>query len=137
MALSAVIITPLQRRWRLIAWSALVVVAGLSLAPLSAPPQTPSGSDKLVHVAMYAALMFCHGRGWPSRRWPLIALTLAGFGVGMECLQHFLPLRSASLADALANSLGVSIMLLDLRCRHARHHRTEPQLLEYTDQDTD
>lgn len=93
---------------------ALAGVALVSLLPLSGAPPTPSGTDKLVHVGLYAGLMYCHGRGWAQRDWLHIAILLCAYGVGLEFLQQAFPPRTRSFADALANCAGVSIMLLFL-----------------------
>lgn len=122
-----------RRRWRVIAWGALVLVAAISLLPLTATPKAPSGTDKLVHFGLYAGLMYCHARAWPRQRWPTLALVLAGYGAAMEVLQHFLPPRSASLADALANCVGVSIMLVILLYQYTRRRRTDHPTSQHTD----
>ena len=163
-----------RHRWRGTAWALLALVTAASLAPLPAVPGAPSGSDKLVHFAMYAALMYCYARAYLRPQWYLAAADLGpsycggaksvhfcanfryieplcssnsrktvldfplaslrtpksdrllaatgliGYGIGLEIFQYFLPPRSASLADALANSAGVLIML---RTLIGWHHR--------------
>ena len=106
-----------QARWAMTAWAALAGVALLSLAPIPGNPQAPTHTDKLVHVALYATLMFCHARAYPPARWLLVAAGLATYGAGLELLQQLVPPRGASLADALANCAGVSIMLMALTRR--------------------
>lgn len=108
------------RPWRLLSLLALAGVALVSLMPLSGAPPTPTGTDKLVHVGLYAGLMYCHGRGWTQRLWPRLGALLCTYGVGLEWLQQSFPPRTMSLADALANCAGVSIMLLLLYRRQRR-----------------
>lgn len=116
-----------RHRWRGAAWALLALVTIASLAPLPAMPGAPSGSDKLVHFAMYAALMYCYARAYPWGRWYIAAAGLIGYGIGMEIFQYFLPPRSASMADALANSAGVLIMLRTLiGWRHRSPGRHDP-----------
>lgn len=104
-----------RRRW--LAWAALAGVAVVSVLPPPSVPQVPVASDKLVHVLLYALLMYCFARAWTKSSWPVIALGLVVYGLLLEGLQHYLPLRSASLADAIANLAGVTIMLVALRQR--------------------
>jgi VanZ family protein len=98
--------------WRAVAWSAAVAVLGLSLAPLDVPPAlSPTNADKLAHATLHGGLMFCFARGYARRAWPFIALALVAYGGLIELLQGLTPTRMASVPDALANSLGISIML--------------------------
>lgn len=77
-------------------------------------PTAPRSSDELAHVVLYALLMYCHARAYPRSAWLGIALGLVAYGILMEGLQHYLPLRSASVADAIANLAGITIMLVVL-----------------------
>ncbi|MCB1746675.1 MAG: VanZ family protein [Gammaproteobacteria bacterium] len=94
------------------------VLAGAAVAALSLmppPADTPldavPGFDKLVHLAMYATLGVLALPAWPAApRWR-IALALAAYGVALEFTQGLVPGRMPSLADAVANCTGISIML--------------------------
>ncbi|MGE0483149.1 MAG: hypothetical protein AB7Q81_03325 [Gammaproteobacteria bacterium] len=93
--------------------AALAGVAALSLLPLpnTGGLDTLPGLDKLVHLLMYASLTALALRAHPRRpRWQL-ALALAAYGLALEGVQGLLPARTPSAADAVANCMGISIML--------------------------
>lgn len=96
----------------MLAWSGLVAVSAASL--LTAPPlpdELPDFTDKLVHAAMYATLMGLFVRAHPGLPALLLAAGLGAFGALIELLQGLTPARTASLADGVANCVGISIML--------------------------
>lgn len=92
---------------------AVVVLASLVVlfAPASATPSTlPPGTDKVVHLAMFAAL------AWTGRRagFPVagLAIGLAVYAAGSEVLQGLLPLgRTPDPLDALVDVVGVALGL--------------------------
>lgn len=93
--------------------AAFIVVA--STMKVSEFPSIPMpGIDKPVHFFMYALLTFVIALDYSKfvkRRLSCmnciaIPLIAALFGFLMECIQYFLPYRSFSLWDMLANMLG-------------------------------
>ena len=67
-------------------------------------------SDKLAHVAAYAVLALTGGvafRG--ARRLLILGAGLLLLGLGLEIAQAFIPGRSASGYDMLANMLGIAV----------------------------
>lgn len=103
-------------------------MAGLSLSPITAPPALDRlFVDKLVHCGMYASLMLCFSYGYPRRHWAACASGLTFYGVLLEFLQGQTAYRSASGMDALANLVGVSIMLW-LRVRRDNQLRSAARL---------
>ncbi len=88
-------------------FSALLVVAVLSLAPREAIPDTGI-SDKLGHFIAYSALSLLGLFAYPGKfgpRWVVAGLVL--YGIGLEVLQILVPSRFFSMGDILANTLGV------------------------------
>jgi len=86
---------------------ALVVVAGVSLAPMAWLGFRLDGYDKPLHLAAYFALAMLAALGWP--RWrvaALLGLPLAGLAV--EAAQSATG-RSFEWGDALANAGGIGI----------------------------
>lgn len=117
-----------RRQWRALAWLAVAGVAALSLMPIDVPvPPQLLDVDKLVHVGMYASLMLCFSYGYPRRHWAACASGLTFYGVLLEFLQGQTAYRSASGMDALANLVGVSIMLW-LRVRRDNQLRSAARL---------
>ena len=53
--------------------------------------------------------------------------TLAVFGAGSEFLQHFMPGRTTSLSDGVANMAGVGVALLIVWLIATRAAATAPQ----------
>lgn len=85
----------------------LVVVVVLSLTPASDLPSTGI-SDKIEHFLAYFALAATGVIGFHGRRDRLmIIFSLIAFGILMEIGQMFAPGRDTSIADAIANALGV------------------------------
>lgn len=95
---------------------AVILFAGLKPDPV---PQLFSQQDKLHHMLGFAALAFSLRLAFP--RLPLGWLVGASFAAALliEFGQGLLPQRTASLADMLANALGVS---LGLGCSQLLRH---------------
>jgi hypothetical protein len=92
--------------WPLCGVGAAIVLYG-SLSPALAPPDLLN-VDKLIHLFAYGALatvgfLPCGNarRGWP------IAATLLALGGFIEVAQTFVPGRSGSVGDFIANACGV------------------------------
>lgn len=65
-------------------------------------------SDKGVHFALFAVLGWLAAHiWWGTGVWRVVLLWLVALGVGTECLQAFIPGRGASVADFLADMLGL------------------------------
>lgn len=96
-------------KWVLAAAVTLNLVA--LFAPASGGVGLLPGSDKLVHVLLFAAV------AWPAVRlglpWPLVAGVLSVHAVGSEIIQHHLiPGRAGDPADVLADLAGVALGVL-------------------------
>jgi hypothetical protein len=104
-------------------WSAFAAALVVNLAVLLAPdpdvpaPSTP-GLDKLVHVAVFAALTWTGLRlGWAAR-WYVPAV-LAWAAVSEVVQAVVLPRRSGDPRDAVADAVGVLLAAV-LHARLAR-----------------
>ncbi len=99
----------LQGLWYGIGFSMLAFVTVLSLMPVSDGVDV---NDKLIHLFVYACLSSWFSLIVKSGRsliWVSIGLII--FGLLIEFLQGLTEYRSAELADAIANSIGVLIGL--------------------------
>ena len=66
-------------------------------------------SDKWVHLGLFVVLGLLGVRAWrqPGQR-TLVWYGLIATAVATECLQHYIPGRSASLGDLAADLLGLA-----------------------------
>lgn len=103
--------------WLSLTWATIVLV--LTLIPGKAIPDVPVfGIDKTVHFFLFGLLMFLmlieSHRQKVFRNtggyFILLAYTLCiSYGIFIELIQNFIPGRSSSVYDAIANSIGVCI----------------------------
>jgi len=85
----------------------VVAVGLLSLIPPDAVPAVNLW-DKLAHFLAYAMLALCGGFAFSAHRTEIaLGALLIGFGCILEIAQIYIPGRSGSIADAIANGLGV------------------------------
>ena len=96
--------------WRALAWVAAVAVLGASLAPLPTFAGTPPGTDKFVHIVMYATLMYVFARAYNGYSMVGLGLGLLCYGAAIEGLQHLSPHRTGSFDDAIANGVGLLLV---------------------------
>jgi len=95
----------IKRWWRVAGWLGVMLTLALSLMP-PALDVSSGHSDKIVHLAGYALLMFWWAQLVMRQRWKLAAAVVL-FGVLIEGLQGLTPNRLPDVLDALANSGGV------------------------------
>jgi VanZ family protein len=91
---------------------ALAVISYLALAPITEAPVS-TGWDKLNHFIAFFCLLGLFDYAFPSGSgfWMKITL-LFTYGVSIELVQYFLPLREFSLFDVVANTVGIALYLL-------------------------
>lgn len=96
-------------RWAL--WGAVLAVAFLAFSPKT---DLPGASwDKANHLLAFAVMAWLADLGWPGRRHALTRWgLLLGYGLLIETVQHFIPLRHFSLIDLLADGIGILIYLV-------------------------
>ena len=110
--------------WRLICLVLIVFITWVTLTPDTEHLDGSGGitkwlsallfgseeySDKIGHFSAYAALGFCllPGKLKLFNRSTIVLALLAIYGGGLELLQNMSENREASIADALANTLGL------------------------------
>jgi len=103
----------IKRGWRAAGWLGAILTLVLSLMP-PALDVSSGHSDKIVHLAGYALLMFWWAQLVTRQRWKL-AVAIVLFGVIIELLQGLTPDRLPDVLDALANSGGVLLGWLTTR----------------------
>jgi len=97
-----------RRLWLGLGWLQTLGLVVLCLLPLTAlPGHEIPWSDKIYHCASFALLMWWFTVAQPRTQWRRTGLLLILLGTAIEFAQGFVPLRSPSLADALADVGGV------------------------------
>src|SRR5215470_19376130 len=91
-----------------------IAVVILSLLPGADLPSL-GVSDKIEHMAAYAAISLAGAAAFPTRGGALLLLVLLpSLGIGLEIAQLAVPGRSSEVADAVADSAGVAAVLLPI-----------------------
>jgi VanZ family protein len=89
-------------------WAAALLIATSVPVPHVG---APSGSDKVVHVLLYAVLAYLVARAYAPPRWSVERVLLVVVGVSLfgfldEWHQRFIPGRAQDHMDWLADSIG-------------------------------
>ena len=89
-----------------------VILTATSIPNVPGPPV--AGSDKVVHLAMYAvlgalALRAARNHDAPSRTLVVVLTAIALFAAADEWHQQFIPSRSADVADWVADVTGAAL----------------------------
>ena len=97
---------------RLVFWLALAVTIVMALLPN--PPALPrQATDKVQHIAAFAALTFLAALGFPGLRLRVIFVVMAALGLAIEVLQMIPTLhRDAQASDWLADCAATAATLL-------------------------
>lgn len=93
-------------------WLALIVTLVMALLPK--PPALPmQATDKVQHMAAFAALTSLAALGFPALRLRVIFVWMAALGLAIEVLQMLPALhRSAEASDWLADCAATAATLL-------------------------
>ena len=105
------------RPWwgRGVLWASLLLVAYLSLMPYDGN-LLDDQRDKLAHLMVYATLTVLAYLAYQRVAMLWLVAALLVYSVGLEVGQYFVPGRFLSLADVVANTLG---LLLGVGCCRA------------------
>ncbi len=91
---------------------ALTLLAILALVPDLFPLPTPY-ADKMLHVLICTLILIWAFFTFKSRKSiAVICAFLAAGGIGLECVQSFIPGREVSVDDMAANLIGIASGLL-------------------------
>ena len=102
-----------RRNWRLLLLCLLAAVSWFAFVP-STPDDALPQLDKVRHLLAFASLALVAALGWPPapRTSTLITVGLLAYGLFIELMQTQLPTRTGSLADWLADGVGIGLGLL-------------------------
>jgi VanZ family protein len=94
--------------WQAIGWVYVALVVYESLTP--SPPELPGfpGSDKLVHLGVYALMMLWFGFIYePGKRLVILGALFFMLGTMLEFVQGATGYRSMELPDMISNAAGL------------------------------
>ncbi|TXH50215.1 MAG: VanZ family protein [Cellvibrionales bacterium] len=101
--------------WQTVFWLLWLAATAVMLLPASNLPSVNIW-DKAEHAATFAVLMVL---AWFAYQYRFsvqkLATWLVCYGIVIECIQHFVPTRSFSVLDMVADSMGVAVIFLFLR----------------------
>jgi len=98
--------SPVRWAFRFALLVCVLVISYLAFAPVDQLPETPS--DKLDHFLAFAVLAWLADRSFPGRHWEVRrSILLLGYGLLIELVQYFRPLRECSLLDLAANAAAI------------------------------
>ena len=108
----------------------LAVIFTLAVYPLKHP--IVSDNDKVNHVLAFAVFMALGTAAHIRLGQLLLSLSGLGYGMLIEGAQHFLPYRSCSLGDLLADAVGMVIgsALVCLAVAAGRRHFPDGRFTE-------
>jgi VanZ family protein len=103
------ILTALDKKyWRTLFWLYWIACTVLLLLPGKLVP-TFNIWDKLEHAGMFLPMLWLALLGYtPGWRLVPLSISLTGYGVAIEILQYFIPGRSCSGLDMVADATGVA-----------------------------
>lgn len=94
---------------------ALLGIGYLATTPVIIPVVSTI-NDKVEHLAAFLLLAFLSDFAFPRRPWNRRKyLPLLGYGLLLEIIQYFLPVRFFSLADLAADAMGLALYPVLLR----------------------
>ena len=98
--------------FKLLLFLALVLVTWQATSPQPEDHQAII-NDKLGHMLVFFCLAFIVDHAYATTRFNLKKFTwLLAYGIGIEVLQYYLPTRSFSLLDMVADAAGIALYWL-------------------------
>ena len=95
------------RGWQIVFWLVWLCATILMLLPAEELPSVDL-SDKTEHLLAFFGLMALAWLGYRQQQAPWqLAAWLIAYGIGIECIQYFIPSRSFSVLDMVADAAGV------------------------------
>jgi VanZ family protein len=91
----------------------LIIVTALTVMPLQEFPPAENINDKLSHLLAFLALAIVADYSFPNKDFVISkGLPLLAYGIGIEIVQYFIPYRSFSVLDMIADAMGLVIYIL-------------------------
>ncbi|MDH5190085.1 MAG: VanZ family protein [Gammaproteobacteria bacterium] len=91
----------------------LVIVTALTVLPLQEFPPAENINDKVSHLLAFLALAMVADYSFPKSGFIIPkGLPLLAYGIGIEIVQSFIPYRSFSVLDMVADAAGLLVYML-------------------------
>ncbi len=91
----------------------LIIVTALTVMPLHEFPPAENINDKVSHLLAFLALAVVADYSFPQKDFIISkGLPLLAYGIGIEIVQYFIPYRSFSVLDMIADASGLVVYLL-------------------------
>lgn len=98
--------------WNICFWLLLFIILILTLMPSSPKPISINQIDKLYHFIAFMVFAFVYRLAFKQTKIFLIFMFSIALGAFIEIVQYYLPNRSFSFADLIADILGAFVGLL-------------------------
>jgi VanZ family protein len=97
--------------FRIVLLAAGAAITHFATAPLEAVPLIGLG-DKVLHAGAFLVLAALVDFSFPTQGFGALKVAgLLAYGITLEIVQHFLPYRSFSLLDWIADAFGVALYI--------------------------
>jgi VanZ family protein len=93
--------------WKLLFWFILALLLYLTLTPTPPKPISFNQIDKLYHFSAFAGFTFVFTIAFRQIKSGYILLLSIILGIVIEVIQHYIPNRGFSIADMIADLIGV------------------------------
>ncbi len=103
-----------RNKWQVAFFLNWALLLFLTLSPSSLGPIGIQHADKLFHIIGFGAFAFFFVLAFPRLKLRWIILLSFCMGIGVEAAQSFIPYRSFSIADMVADLTGILIAVLML-----------------------
>ncbi|WP_444994299.1 VanZ family protein [Aliikangiella sp. IMCC44359] len=101
-----------QSYWKLLFWIILAALLYLTLTPKPPQPISFHNIDKLYHFAAFGGFTFVFGIAFSKISYWYILLVSILLGIAIEVVQIYVPNRGFSIADMLADFIGVIVGII-------------------------
>lgn len=98
--------------WKLSLILSLLTILLLTLSPNGLNPIKLAQIDKFYHICAFAALAFTKRMAFYQTPIIILIFLSAGIGLLIEVIQYFIPNRSFSVADIIADIVGAILGLI-------------------------
>lgn len=105
-----------SKHWRAMFWLFWSACTAMLLLPGAYVPEIHIW-DKLEHASIFLPMVWLGTLGYAQTlRLRVLAVLLQLYGMSIECLQYFVPGRSCSVLDMVADGVGILLAVFTVVC---------------------